>query len=86
MTETRKRYGLLRTVISKDKRVTDRIYIPIYSDDLKKLNESYDFYIKHNYELNYPVFNEVAIFDYEKCAYVKNNFNDRTWFVNNIRR
>lgn len=80
------RYGLLRTVISKDKRIADRICIPIYSNDLKKLNESYDFYTKHNGESNYPMFNEVAIFDYEKCVYVKNNFKERTWFVNNVRR
>lgn len=80
------RYGLLRTVISRDKRIADRIYIPIYSNDLNKLEDSYNYFIKQNDATNSPVFNEVAIFDYEKCIYVKNNFKERTEFVNNVRR
>ena len=81
------RFGLLRTVISKDKRISDKIFIPIYSNDLNKLENSYNYFIKKNNNIwNNPVFNEVAIFDYEKIVYVKNNFKDRDFFVNNIRR
>lgn len=80
-----KRYGLLRTIISKDKKIKDKIYIPIYSNDLNKLEESYNYFIKKNKTM-VPNFNEVAIFDYETCSYIKNNFKDREYFVNNIRR
>ena len=82
----KERYGLLRTVIAKDKRIADKIFIPIYSNDLNKLEDSYNYFIKKNDIFNIPVFNEVAIFDYEKCIYVKNNFKDREFFVNNVRR
>lgn len=80
-----KRYGLLRTVISKDKKIKDKIYIPIYSNDLNKLEESYNYFINKNKTI-VPQFNEVAIFDYKTCSYIKNNFKDREYFVNNFRR
>ena len=79
------RYGFLRTVIAKDKRIADKIYIPIYSNDLNILEDSYNYFIKKN-DLTNAVFNEVAIFDYKNCVYVKNNFKDREFFVNNVRR
>ena len=83
----KKRYGLLRTVISKDKRIKDRIYIPVMSDDLEKLKSNYEYFNKQNTTIyNVPAFQEVAIFDYEKCIYVLNNFKEREFFVNHIRK
>ena len=83
----RGRYGLLRTVIAKDKRISDKIFITIYSNDLNELEEKYNYFIKKNNNIsNNPVFNVVAIFDYEKIVYIKNNFKDRDFFLDNVRR
>lgn len=79
-----KRYGFLRTVIFKDKGRKDLIYRPLLSDDLTEVEKYYDKCIKEHLEsVNH--FNEVAIFNYQMCSYVSNNFSEADTYRRNIR-
>ncbi len=79
-----KRYGFLRTIIFKDKERKDLVYRPIYSDNLTELENFKDQCINEHFN-DAHLFNEVAIFDYEKCSYVSNNFSAANYYRRNIR-
>lgn len=79
-----KRYGFLRTIIFEDKSRRDVVYRPIYSDNLAELESFKDQCIKEHFNNAY-IFNEVAIFDYEKCSYVSNNFSAANAYRRYIR-
>lgn len=79
-----KRYGFLRTVIFEDKKRKETIFKPIFSDNLAELEGFYDQCIKEHFDKK-RYFNEVAIFDYEKCSYVSNNFSTANYYRRYIR-